>query len=260
VNILSEIAEKTRERVEIAKRRQPLSALRSKAEAIPVGDFAFSRAVSSEGLSFICEVKRASPSKGLIAEDFPYRDIALEYESAGASAISVLTEPFWFKGRDEYLTEISNTVKIPLLRKDFTVDEYMIYEAKTLGASAVLLICAILDDGALSDFVALSNTLGLSALVEAHDERETERALKAEAEIIGVNNRDLKTFKVDLNTAARLRRYVPKDRLFVAESGINSAEDVRLLKDAGADAVLIGERLMTARDKTAALAELRSLI
>lgn len=208
-------------------------------------------------ISFISEVKRASPSKGLIAPDFPYLDIARDYERAGASAISCLTEPFWFKGRDEYLAEISNAVKIPVLRKDFTVDEYMIYQAKTLGASAVLLICSILSKEQLSEYLGIAHSLGLSALVEAHDEDEVRTALSVGAGIIGVNNRDLRTFTVDINNSARLRKLVPPEVLFVSESGIKTAADIEALRSNGTNAVLIGETLMRSPDKKAALDELR---
>ncbi len=222
------------------------------------GSFPFARTLAQEGISFICEVKKASPSKGLIAPDFPYLEIAKDYEKAGASAISCLTEPFYFQGQDQYLREIAQTVQIPVLRKDFTVDEYMIYQAKTLGASAVLLICAILDDGQLSAYGQLATELGLSALVEAHDEEEVERALRADAKIVGVNNRDLRTFKVDINNSLRLRRLVPPEILFVSESGIRTAEDIRNLRENGTDAVLIGETLMRSKEKERLLKEWRN--
>lgn len=219
--------------------------------------FPFRKALSGDEISFICEVKRASPSKGLIAPDFPYLDIARDYERAGASAISCLTEPFWFKGRDEYLAEISNAVTIPVLRKDFTVDEYMIYQAKTLGASAVLLICSILSKEQLSEYLGIAHSLGLSALVEAHDEDEVRTALSVGAGIIGVNNRDLRSFTVDINNSARLRKLVPPEILFVSESGIKTAADIEALRSNGTNAVLIGETLMRSPDKKAALDELR---
>ena len=201
--------------------------------------------------------KSSALPKGLIAPDFPYLDIARDYERAGASAISCLTEPFWFKGRDEYLAEISNAVTIPVLRKDFTVDEYMIYQAKTLGASAVLLICSILSKEQLSEYLGIAHSLGLSALVEAHDEDEVRTALSVGAGIIGVNNRDLRTFTVDINNSARLRKLVPPEVLFVSESGIKTAADIEALRSNGTNAVLIGETLMRSPDKKAALDELR---
>ena len=258
-NILEEIAGKTMERIDLEKQKNPLETVRREAEQVhqdrKAQDFAFERALAEDGISFICEVKKASPSKGLIAPDFPYLDIAAEYEAAGASAISCLTEPFYFQGRDTYLQEIADAVRIPVLRKDFTVDEYMIYQAKALGAGAVLLICAILDDAQLLAYGQLARELGLSALVEAHSEEEVERALKSGARIVGVNNRDLKTFQVDVTTSARLRRMVPPEILFVSESGIRGAEDIRSLRQNGTDAVLIGETLMRSGDKKVLLAE-----
>ena len=208
--------------------------------------FPFEKALAQPGMSFICEIKKASPSKGIIARDFPYLEIAREYEKAGASAISCLTEPDFFMGSDEYLREIAAAVKIPVLRKDFTVDPYMIYEAKVLGASAVLLICAILTNEELIEYGALARSLGLSALVEAHDEREVERALR-------VNNRDLRNFTVDCRNSVRLRKMVPGDRLFVSESGIQTPTDIEILRENGVDAVLIGETLMRSPDKAAEL-------
>ena len=215
--------------------------------------YPFEKALGAPGISFICEVKKASPSKGVIAAEFPYLSVAREYEAAGAAAISCLTEPDFFLGSDEYLREIAAAVKIPVLRKD----PYMIYEAKVLGASAVLLICAILSDSELLEYGKIARALGLSALVEAHDEREVERALRVEHGIVGVNNRDLKTFTVDCNNSVRLRKMVPDDRLFVSESGIRTAEDIAVLRQNGTDAVLIGETLMRSPDKAAALRELR---
>ncbi len=256
--ILEEIAARTVQRVAEEKAAVPLSEMKKRAEALDANTgFPFRKALSGDEISFICEVKRASPSKGLIAPDFPYLDIARDYERAGASAISCLTEPFWFKGRDEYLAEISNAVKIPVLRKDFTVDEYMIYQAKTLGASAVLLICSILSKKQLSEYLGIAHSLGLSALVEAHDEDEVRTALSVGAGIIGVNNRDLRTFTVDINNSARLRKLVPPEVLFVSESGIKTAADIEALRSNGTNAVLIGETLMRSPDKKAALDELR---
>ena len=256
--ILEEIAARTVQRVAEEKAAVPLSEMKKRAEALDANTgFPFRKALSGDEISFICEVKRASPSKGLIAPDFPYLDIASDYERAGASAISCLTEPFWFKGRDEYLAEISNAVTIPVLRKDFTVDEYMIYQAKTLGASAVLLICSILSKEQLSEYLGIAHSLGLSALVEAHDEDEVRTALSVGAGIIGVNNRDLRTFTVDINNSARLRKLVPPEVLFISESGIKTAADIEALRSNGTTAVLIGETLMRSPDKKAALDELR---
>lgn len=258
MNILDQLADYARQRVEEAKRQTPLAEI--KQQALPKGDLRFEKALAKPGLSFICECKKASPSKGLIAADFPYLQIAKEYEAAGADAISVLTEPKWFLGSDHYLEEIASAVSTPCLRKDFTVDDYMIYEAKLLGASAVLLLCAILDDAQLREYLALCDGLGLSALVEAHDEAEVDRALNAGARILGVNNRDLKNFTVDTENSRRLRARIPEDVLFVSESGVRTAEDVARLAAIGADAVLIGETLMRAPDKTAKLRELKGLL
>ena len=256
--ILDEIAAKTRERT--ARNAEVLSVEELKQRAYSMEcnmGFPFEEALKKDGMSFICEVKKASPSKGVIAEDFPYLQIAKEYEKAGAAAISCLTEPYYFKGRDEYLEEIAKNVNIPVLRKDFTIDEYMIYEAKVLGASAVLLICAILTDEELIRFHKIADSLGLSALVEAHTEEEVRRAIAAGARIIGVNNRDLKTFKVDINNSTRLRKLVPEDIVYVSESGIRDAKDVAALYENHTDAVLIGETLMRAPDKKKALDELK---
>lgn len=253
MNILEQIAEKTKERIRQEQVSVPSEKIRREAELVhqrgDKKDFAFAQALRSDGISFICEVKKASPSKGLIAPEFPYLEIAEDYERAGAAAVSCLTEPFWFLGSDAYLREIAQTVKISVLRKDFTVDEYMIYQAKAMGADAVLLICAILDDAQLQAYGQLARELGLSALVEAHTEEEVERALKSGAGIVGVNNRDLKTFCVDINTSTRLRRLVPPEILFVSESGIRGRADIQQLRENGTDAVLIGETLMRTADK-----------
>lgn len=254
-NILEEIAEKTRERIRKEKLQFPLDQLKALAEKAPQQP-SFLETLKKTGMSYICEVKKASPSKGLIAPDFPYLEIAKEYEAAGASAISCLTEPFYFMGSDAYLREITETVDIPVLRKDFTVDKYMIYQAKAFGASAVLLICAILNDRELLEYRELAETLGMDALVEAHDEEEVARALKAGAKIVGVNNRDLKTFNVDMNNSIRLRNLAPDNVVFVSESGIKNAGDIAILERNRVGAVLIGETLMRSADKKAALEKL----
>jgi indole-3-glycerol phosphate synthase len=212
-------------------------------------NFFFERTLKKEGVSFICEVKKASPSKGIIAEDFPYLQIAKEYEDAGAAAISVLTEPEFFKGSGEHLQEIAREVKIPVLRKDFIVDDFQIYEAKFLGAAAVLLICAILENEKLKHCIELAHSLGLSALVETHREAEVENALNAGAKIIGINNRDLKTFNVDLQTTKKLCKLIPNSIIKVSESGIKTPQDMQFLLDCGVDAVLIGESFMLAKNK-----------
>lgn len=258
--ILDRLAEHARERVRAARMQIPPEEIRRQALSLPIGGFSFEKALKKPGLSFICECKKASPSKGIIAEEFPYLQIAREYEAAGADCISVLTEPKWFLGSGRYLEEIAETVSIPCLWKDFTVDEYMIYEAKILGASAVLLICSILSQRQLSEYLSLCDELGLSALVEAHDEAEVELAQRAGARIIGVNNRNLKDFSVDAKNSLCLRQRIPEGVLFVSESGVQSVEDVRRLREAGADAVLVGEALMRASDKKKKLAELRGLV
>jgi len=230
-----------------------LAANESRASALP-----FECAIAAPGLSFICEVKKASPSKGVIAPDFPWLEIAEDYEQAGAAAISVLTEPEFFLGSDQYLREIAARVKIPVLRKDFIIDEYQIYEAKLWGAKAVLLICALLEKETLSSFIAAADKLALDCLVEIHNEEEAREAIEAGARIIGINNRDLTTFYVDTTLASRLQKIIPAGTLTVAESGIKTAEEVRVLKDSSIDAVLIGESLMRAADRKAFLRELVS--
>ena len=257
MTILNQLAEYAAQRVRLAKEQKSLEEIKEQALALPKGSFGFEKARAKEGLSFICECKKASPSKGIIAEDFPYLDIAKRYEAAGADCISVLTEPKWFLGSGKYLSEIAGEVSIPCLRKDFTVDEYMIYEAKLLGASAVLLICSILAPKQLESYLALSEELGLSALVEAHSEEEVKTALSAGARIVGVNNRDLKDFSVDTGNSRRLREIVSPEVLFVSESGVKDRRDTLLLEQAGADAVLVGEALMRAPDIAAKLAELK---
>ena len=259
MSILDELAGYALERVQRAMKIIPAGVMRENAFALQKGNFTFENALKKPDISFICECKKASPSKGLIAPDFPYLQIAMDYEAAGADAISVLTEPKWFLGSDEYLREISSAVSIPCLRKDFTVDEYMIYEAKLLGASGVLLICAILSPSRLGEYISLCDELGISALVEAHDENEINMALNAGARMIGVNNRNLRDFTVDTSNSARLRSLIPSDVLFVSESGVSSAEDVDLLRKIGADAALVGETLMRSHDKGAKLRELKGI-
>lgn len=221
-------------------------------------EFPFKKALSEEGMSIIAEVKKASPSKGLIAEDFDYIAIAKDYEQAGASAISVLTEPFFFMGSDDYLSEIAQNVSIPILRKDFVVDEYMIWEAKLLGASAILLIVSVLDIVQLKKYLDLAHYLGLSAIVEVHDGDEIRKAMIVGAEIIGVNNRNLKDFTVDIENSINLRRCVSGDVIFISESGIKTKEDISKLNENNVDAVLIGETLMKSNDKMSMISELKN--
>ena len=260
-NILTQIAAKTKERIAAEKQVLSPALLREQAERLSaVKTFPFENSLRKNGMSFICEVKKASPSKGLIAAEFPYVSIAREYAAAGASAISCLTEPYWFLGKDSYLQEITQAVSIPVLRKDFTIEDYMIYQAKVLGASAILLICSILDDSQLAAYMQLAKELGLSVLTETHDETEIERALKAGATILGVNNRNLKTFQVDFENTIRLRNLVPKEVLFISESGVKTPQDIARLDALGVDGVLIGETLMRAPNKTAMLQQLRSML
>ena len=257
MSILEQLAAHAKERVALAEQACPLEIIQQKASRMEKGDGSFEKALKRPGLSFICECKKASPSRGVIAESFPYLQIAREYQEAGADAVSVLTEPKWFLGSDRYLREIAETVSLPCLRKDFTVDEYMIYEAKLLGASAVLLICSILSSRQLREYLQVCETLGLSALVETHDEGEVDMALEAGARIIGVNNRNLRDFSVDTENSRRLREQIPAEVLFVSESGVRTAADAAALLEIGTDAGLVGEAMMRATDKRAMLAELR---
>ncbi|XCP84549.1 indole-3-glycerol phosphate synthase TrpC [Roseburia hominis] len=255
--ILDKIAADTKLRVEKAKRKVPYSEMCRRALELE-GDtgFPFEKKLREEGIHYICEVKKASPSKGIIAEEFPYLEIAKEYEMAGAAAISCLTEPKHFQGKNEYLKEIAENVNIPVLRKDFVIDEYMIYEAKVLGAKVVLLICALLDTETVKRYLRICDRLGLSALVEVHDEAQMQSAIRAGARIIGVNNRNLKDFTVDIENSIRLRSLAPETVLFVAESGIKTAADIERLRKARVNGVLIGETLMRSADKKAMLEEL----
>ena len=256
--MLDEIVLKTKERLEEAKKNKSFEDLKEEVASLEINiDFPFEKALASEGLSIIAEVKKASPSKGLIAEEFDYLAIAKEYETAGVSAISVLTEPYFFKGSNDYLKEIVCEVDVPILRKDFTIDPYMIYEAKIIGASAVLLIVSILSDDELRYYLEIADLLGLSAIVETHDRKEIKRALDAGARIIGVNNRNLKNFTVNINNSVELCRLVPSDILFISESGIKTKEDTLKLIENDVDAVLIGETLMKSDDKKSLIREFK---
>ncbi|MBQ5967738.1 MAG: indole-3-glycerol phosphate synthase TrpC [Clostridiales bacterium] len=260
MTILDQLADHARERVALAKEKVSFDEVKARALEIADQSFSFEKALAANpDIAFICECKKASPSKGLIAPDFPYLQIAKDYEAAGADCISVLTEPKWFLGSDQYLKEITSEVKIPCIRKDFTVDPYMIYEAKLLGASAVLLIMSILDEKTAGEYLKIADSLGLSALVETHNEEEVKKALNIGARIIGVNNRNLKDFTVDTENSRKLRELIPGDVLFVSESGVSSPEDVKRLRKIGADAVLVGETLMRAEDKKKRLAELKGI-
>lgn len=255
--ILDKIIEATKIRVAQEKQVESPEAVKAAALALPSDTgFPFEAALRQQDFNFICEVKKASPSKGIIAEDFPYLDIAKEYEVAGAAAISVLTEPDFFKGDKKYLQEIASTVKIPVLRKDFIIDEYQIYQAKVWGASAILLICACLDVPTLTKFRELADSLGLSSLVEAHDEHEVQMAIDCGARIIGVNNRNLKDFTVDVQNSVRLRNLVQDDVIFVSESGLETPEDIQVLRDNNIGVALMGETFMRSPNKVEKLAYL----
>ena len=255
--ILDELAAYAAYRVAQAEQDVLLTTIRRMAEEMPRGDFRFEKALKRPGMSFICEVKKASPSKGIIAEHFPYVDIAGDYERAGADCVSVLTEPRWFLGSDEIFKEIRKKISIPMIRKDFTVDAYQIYEAKVMGADAVLLICSLLGTETIREYLNICEELGMTALVETHDESEIASAVEAGARVIGVNNRNLKNFSVDFSNSAKLRERIPSDAVFVAESGVRGPEDIRALAQIGADAVLVGEALMRAADKKRMLADFR---
>ena len=257
MNILNEIAAYAVKRVQQAESKMPLEAMKEQALALPGKEFVFEHALRKPELSFICECKKASPSKGIIEDDFPYLKIAQEYEQAGADCISVLTEHKYFLGDDSYLQEIAHAVSVPCLRKDFVVVPYMIYEARVLGAAAVLLICSLLTEKELAEYLEICEGLGMSALVEVHNAAEISMAIHAGARIIGVNNRNLSDFSVDMANSSRLRELVPPEILFVAESGIKTAADIQTMREIGADAVLIGELLIRAENRSAMLAELR---
>ncbi|MEE5989518.1 MAG: Indole-3-glycerol phosphate synthase [Firmicutes bacterium ADurb.Bin354] len=267
-NILEEIAAYTKKRINIQKEAHSVKEVLEAAEAAleereksgRIGVKAFEEALKKEKLSFICEVKKASPSKGQMVSDsdFDPLRIASDYRAAGADAFSVLTEPEYFKGKDEYLKSITdNITDIPALRKDFTVDEYMIYEAETLGASAILLIVAILSQEELEKYLTVAKKLKLAAIVETHSAEEIDRALSAGADIVGINNRDLRTFKTDIQNSIDLRHLIPSDKIFISESGIHTPDDIIRLRECGADAVLIGEAMVTSNDKGAMLKALR---
>lgn len=257
MNILEKIAKKTEDRVELLKKDFNL---KEKALSIKNEGFIFEEAIKKEGISIIAEIKKASPSKGLICEDFHPDMIAGDYKIANVDCISVLTEPYFFLGDNSYIEIVKNISKKPVLRKDFIIDELQIYESKIIGANCILLICSLLDETKLSKFLKLADSLNLSALVEAHNEDEIKTAIKANARIIGVNNRNLKTFEVDFNNSLKLRNLVPDDVLFVSESGIKTRDDIIKLQKANVDAVLIGETFMKSEDKIAEIKKLRGEI
>ena len=256
--ILDDIIAKQKTRIENEKKEKNIETLKQEVLSLPSSkNFFFENSLKNKDFAFICEIKKASPSKGVIVEDFPYTDIAQEYEKAGASAISVLTEPHFFKGNDKYLKDVADIVNIPVLRKDFIIDEYQIYQAKLIGADAVLLICAVLDESTLKNFINIATSLKLSCLVETHNEEEIKKALSCNAKIIGINNRDLKTFNVDINTSLKLRKLLPNDKILISESGIKIAQDIKMLKDAGFNGALIGESMMLSKNKEQFLLSLK---
>ena len=256
--ILDDIVAKQKVRIENEKKEKSVETLKQEVLSLPLSEkYFFEDSLKSKEFAFICEIKKASPSKGVIVEDFPYTDIAQDYEQAGAAAISVLTEPNFFKGNDMFLKDVADIVNIPVLRKDFIIDEYQIYQAKLIGADAILLICAILDETALNKFLNLAKSLKLSCLVETHNEDEIKKALNSGANIIGINNRDLKTFTVDINTSLKLRKLIPDNKILISESGIKTAQDIKMLKENGFNGALIGESMMLSKDKKQFLSELR---
>ncbi|TXJ54161.1 indole-3-glycerol phosphate synthase TrpC [Brachyspira aalborgi] len=265
MNILDKICETTKERIEKEKQKISLIEVRKIAESIKSVEkenyFNFEKAIGKkEKINFICEIKKASPSKGIISEDFDYIKIAKDYQKAKADALSCLTEPHYFLGADEYLKEVKETVNIPILRKDFIIDEYMIYQSKNIKADAILLIAAVLDKYKLKDYFEIANSLGLSSLFEIHNEEELEKILNLNPRIIGVNNRNLKTFEVDINNSVRLRKLIPNNIIFVSESGIKNRNDIEILEENKTNAVLIGETLMIKQDKEKEIKKLRGII
>lgn len=260
MNILDKIIDNTKKRVEKFKQINNIEILKNRCLEVEKGNFKFEKAIKNENISFICEVKKASPSKGIIVDNFAYVQIAKDYEKAGANAISVLTEPDFFMGSAKYLEEISKSVSIPILRKDFIIDEIQIFESKIIGADAILLICSVLDDDKVKKFIKIADSLGLSCLVEAHSKDEIIKAVNAGARIIGVNNRDLKTFNVDIRNSINLRKYVPNDIIFVSESGIKEYSQIKELQENNVNAVLIGETFMKSPDKVNALKKLKGEI
>ena len=258
--ILDDIVAKQKERIEKEKKEKNIDILKNEVAKTQLNkNFFFKDSLKSKDFAFICEIKKASPSKGVIVKKFPYIDIAKEYEQAGAAAISVLTEPNFFQGSNKYLYDVSKIVNIPILRKDFIIDEYQIYQAKIIGADAILLICAILDERTLNKFLQTATSLNLNCLVETHNEDEIKKALNSNAEIIGINNRNLKTFTVDINTSLKLRKFIPDNKILISESGIKTAEDTKILKQAGFNGALIGESMMLSKNKTPFLSKLKEI-
>ena len=256
--ILETIAAYAKERAAKDKENVPEAVMKERALALPKGTFRFSQALKKKEMAFICEVKKASPSKGLIDPVFDYKTIAANYQAAGADCVSCLTEPKWFLGSDAIFEEVRKNIQLPMIRKDFTVDDYQIYQAKCMGADAVLLICALMDEKRLSHFLTICSLLGMDALVETHDEEEIKMAVSAGAKVIGVNNRNLKDFSVDFSNAVKLRYLIPKEAVYGAESGVSQINDVAVLRQAGVDAVLMGEVLMRAKNQKEMLTAMKA--
>lgn len=256
-DILTNICEYAQYRVEEEGRRVPLAEVKRQALALKRGDYPFEHALGAEGLSLVCEVKKASPSKGVIDPVFDYLQIARDYERGGADCISCLTEPKWFSGSEEIFSRIRAAVTVPMLQKDFFVSEYQIYRAKTLGADAVLLIMSALTVDRAREFFGIADGLGLTALFECRDGGQISDALGIGARVVGVNNRNLRDFSIDAGRAARLRKEAG-GALFVSESGILSVADAKAQREAGADAVLLGEVLMRSKDRAALVGELKA--
>lgn len=260
IMILDDIVATQKIRIEHEKKEKNIKVLKQEVLSLPLNEkIFFEESLNDKKFSFICEIKKASPSKGTIVENFPYTDIAKEYEQAGAAAISVLTEPNFFKGSDKILKDVADIVNIPILRKDFIIDEYQIYQAKLIGADAILLICAILDEKILNKFLNIAKNLKLSCLVETHNEDEIKMALNSEAKIIGINNRDLKTFRVDIKTSLELQKFIPENKILISESGIKTVQDIKILKEAGFNGVLIGESIMLSKNKKQFLLKLQGM-
>ena len=260
IMILDDIVATQKIRIEHEKKEKNIKVLKQEVLSLPLSEkFFFEESLKDKDFSFICEIKKASPSKGIIVEDFPYTNIAKEYEQAGATAISVLTEPNFFKGSDKILKDVADIVNIPILRKDFIIDEYQIYQAKLIGADAILLICAILDEKILNKFLNIANNLKLSCLVETHNEDEIKMALNSEAKIIGINNRDLKTFRVDIKTSLELQKFIPKNKILISESGIKTLQDIKMLQENSFNGALIGESIMLSKNKKEFLLKLQGM-
>ena len=260
IMILDDIVATQKIRIEHEKKEKNIKVLKQEVLSLPLNEkFFFEESLKDKDFSFICEIKKASPSKGVIVEDFHYTNIAKEYEQAGATAISVLTEPNFFKGSDKFLKDVADIVNIPILRKDFIVDEYQIYQAKLIGADAILLICAILDEKILNKFLNIANNLKLSCLVETHNEYEIKMALNSEAKIIGINNRDLKTFRVDIKTSLELQKFIPENKILISESGIKTLQDIKMLQENGFNGALIGESIMLSKNKKQFLLKLQGM-